>query len=34
MVKDVHKNISKQKQQLDTWVEKLKKVRVIRKEKS
>ena len=34
LVKDVHKNISKQKQQLDTWVEKLKKVRVIRKEKS
>lgn len=34
MVKDVHKNISKQKQQLDTWVEKLKKVRVMRKEQS
>ena len=31
MVKDVHKNISKQKENLNTWIEKLKKVRVIRK---
>ena len=34
LVKDVNKNISKQKEQLDTWVEKLKKVRVLRKEQS
>jgi hypothetical protein len=34
MVKDVHKNISKQKEQLDTWIEKLKKVRILRKEQS
>ena len=34
LVKDVKKNISKQKEQLDTWVEKLKKVRVLRKEQS
>ncbi|RZP18365.1 MAG: DUF349 domain-containing protein [Flavobacteriales bacterium] len=31
MVKDVHKNISKQKENLNTWIEKLKKVRGIRK---
>ncbi len=31
MVKDVHKNISKQKENLNTWIEKLKKVRVVRK---
>ena len=34
LVKDVNKNITKQKEQLDTWVEKLKKVRVLRKEQS
>ena len=34
LVKDVNNNISKQKEQLDTWVEKLKKVRVLRKEQS
>ena len=34
LVKDVNNNISKQKKQLDTWVEKLKKVRVLRKEQS
>ena len=34
LVKDVNKNISKQKEQLDTWVEKLKKVRDLRKEQS
>ena len=30
LVKEVHKNIAKQKEQLDTWVEKLKKVRALR----
>ena len=34
LVKDVNNNISKQKKQLDTWVEKLKKVRDLRKEQS
>ena len=34
LVKDVNNNISKQKEQLDIWVEKLKKVRVLRKEQS
>ena len=34
LVKDVNNNISKQKKQLDTWVEKLKKVRVLLKEQS
>lgn len=31
LVKDVHKNIDKQKEQLDTWIEKLKKIRSLRK---
>ncbi len=31
LVKDVHKNIDKQKEQLETWVAKLKKVRSLRK---
>ncbi|MGV6828729.1 MAG: DUF349 domain-containing protein [Flavobacteriales bacterium] len=32
LVKDVHKNIKKQQEQLDVWVSKLKKIRALRKE--
>ena len=31
LVKEVHKNIAKHKEQLETWVEKLKKIRALRK---
>ena len=31
LVKEVHKNINRQKEQLETWIEKLKKIRNIRK---
>ncbi|MFK5982580.1 MAG: DUF349 domain-containing protein [Flavobacteriaceae bacterium] len=32
LVKEVHKNIDRQKEQLETWIEKLKKIRALRKE--
>ena len=31
LVKEVHNNIDRQKEQLETWIEKLKKIRSIRK---